>query len=339
MSKQIIIAQVGLGQWGINLLRNFSLLPGCRIKHACDLNSNQLKNLSRDYPTINFINDFQVILKDQEIEGVVIATPAPGHYAVAKACLEAGKHIFVEKPITLDVKQAEELVALAKKINRKIMVGHLLLYHPAIKKLKELIVQGELGDIYYVYTQRLNLGRIRNTENVMWSLAPHDVSIVLHLMDKTPQAVAALGSAFIQEQLEDVTFLNIRFKSGELGHIHVSWLDPTKTRKTIVVGSKKMAIFDEMKARDSLTLIDKGVMFDEKFKSFNEFLQLRFGEETVIPVDTTEPLKLECAYFVECLQLGKEPLSNGKNGIDVLRILAAAERSLKNGGTNEILCA
>ncbi|MFH1576702.1 MAG: Gfo/Idh/MocA family oxidoreductase, partial [Candidatus Margulisiibacteriota bacterium] len=283
-AKKTTIAQIGLGKWGINLLRNFNALPECRLKYGCDLNSDQLRKFSRDYPDVNFTSSYEDVLQDKDVEAVVVATPAPAHYDVALKCLKNGKHVFVEKPITLAVEKAEELVRLAKEVNKKLMVGHLLLYHPAIAKLAELIKNGELGEIYYIYTQRLNLGRIRNTENVVWSLAPHDISIILHLMSQFPQSVSALGASFVQEGIEDVAFLNIRFAGRGIGHIHVSWLDPTKTRRTIVVGSKKMAIFDEVSNRDTLILIDKGVDRNPDFKTFQEFLKLRFGEENGIKI-------------------------------------------------------
>jgi predicted dehydrogenase len=334
---KIVIAQIGLGKWGINLLRNFSALDDCLVKYACDLSTSRLNDLQANYPQTKFIDHYDAILNDPEVAGVVVATPAPAHYEVAKKILLAGKHVFIEKPITLDLAQAEELVALAQKVNKKIMVGHLLLYHPAIVKLKELIAAGELGQVFYVYTQRLNLGTIRSTENVMWSLAPHDISIILHLLSPQAQSVSVLGSAFIQKGIEDVVFLNIHFAAGEIGHVHVSWLDPTKTRRTIVVGSKKMAIFDEMAEGNTLVMIDKGVDTNRNFRTYEEFLQLRFGREQKIEVGKDEPLKLECQHFLDCVRNNREPLSSGQNGVDVLKILAAGERSLKNGGRNELL--
>ncbi|HVN67430.1 MAG TPA: Gfo/Idh/MocA family oxidoreductase, partial [Candidatus Sulfotelmatobacter sp.] len=269
-----VIGQIGLGNWGQNLLRNFSALADCAVKHACDLNPARLDKFSREYPGINITADPAAVLNDKEVEAIVVATQAPYHYEVAKQALNKGKHVFVEKPITLSVKEAEELVSLAGKTGRKIMVGHLLMYHPAIVRLKALIAEGELGKVHYIYTQRLNLGTIRNTENVMWSLAPHDISIILHLIGGSPQSVSALGAAFVQKGIEDVAFLNIRFAAGEIGHVHVSWLDPTKTRRTIVVGSKKMAVFDEVSSRDTLVLIDKGVDVNPDFKNFEEFIKL-----------------------------------------------------------------
>lgn len=334
---QIIIGQIGLGHWGPNLLRNFSQLTDCSVKWCCDINTAQLEKVKRDYPQIQITTEYKNLLTDDEIQALVIATPAPMHYIHAREALEAGKHVFVEKPLALKVNEAENLVRLSGKVNRKLMVGHLLLYHPAVKKLKELIDQGELGDIYYIYTQRLNLGKIRNTENVLWSLAPHDISVVLHLIKSNPIAVASRGSAFIQRKIEDVVFLNIKFARGEIGNIHVSWLDPTKTRRSVVVGSKKMAIFDEISARNTLTLIDRGVDLNPEFKTFEEFLKLRFGEEQTIEIDNREPLKTECQHFIDCIRNGKEPLSNGENGLAVLKVLDAAQKSLNNGGRSELL--
>ena len=335
--KQISIAQVGLGRWGKNLLKNFYNLPDVTVKYVCDESDAVLSTFQKEYSNVKFLKDLEVILKDEDVSAVVIATPAPAHYSVAKLCLENGKHVFIEKPITLSVEHAEDLLKVARKYQKKVMVGHLLLYHPVIAKLKQLIDEGVLGKIYYVYTQRLNLGRVRNTENAMWSLAPHDISIVLHLLGCSPESVAAHGAAFLQKDIEDLTFLNLRFKGGALGHIHVSWLDPTKTRRTIVVGSKKMALFDEVASPHSIRLIDKGVDFKPDAQNFEELIKLRNGATEVLAVTTEQPLKLECQHFVDCIRNGQEPLSNGQNGLDVLKVLTAADISMKNGGKHELL--
>jgi predicted dehydrogenase len=325
-NNKITIAQIGLGRWGKNLLRNFSALPECFLKYACDMDLSMIKKLAIEYLDIKFISDSAEILNDKMVKAIVVATPAPTHYEVARKCLESGRHVFIEKPITLDVTEAQELVALAKKQNKKLMVGHLLLYHPAITKLNELIEAGELGDLKYIYTQRLNLGTVREAENAMWSLAPHDISIVLRLFNKLPVAVAANGADIIQKNIEDVVFLDLRFVSGEIANIHVSWLDPTKTRKTIVVGSKKMAVFDE--SQNKLFIMDKGV---------DAGLKLRTGNEVVEDYTGCNPLQSECSHFIDCVRNDKDPISDGENGLNVLRVLAAAERSLKNGGLNELL--
>ncbi len=322
MNKKTVVGQVGLGKWGRNLFKNFHALPDCELRYGCDMSQAMLDSYAAEYKGPAFISDPAQMINDPELEAVVVATPAPAHYKLAKLALEAGKHVYVEKPITLDVKQAEDLVALSRKHNKKLMVGHLLLYHPAITKLKQLADQGKLGRIYYVYTQRLNLGRVRDTENAMWSLAPHDISIILHLIGQPAKSVSALGSAFIQPELEDVSFVNIRFSDGGIGHVHVSWLDPTKTRKTIIVGSRKMAVFEE--TANKLYLVDKGV-------EPGPGLKLRSGETIALAVADDQPLRLECQHFIDCIQNDRDPLSNGENGLAVLRILDAAQRSIKDG--------
>ncbi|OGC08524.1 hypothetical protein A2230_08415 [candidate division WOR-1 bacterium RIFOXYA2_FULL_36_21] len=327
--KKTIIGQIGLGNWGQNLLKNFYLLPDCKLKYACDFDRSKTEKFSKIYPDVIFTDNYDEILEDKEVSAIVVAIPAVDHYSVAKKVLERNKHVFIEKPITLKFSEAQELVELAQKVNKKIMVGHLMLYHPAIIKLKQLIKTGELGDIYCIYTHRLNLGTIRKAENAMWSLAPHDISIILHLLDEHPQTVFALGSSFIQSGIEDVVYLSMKFSSGKIGHVHVSWLDPNKKRQTVVVGSRKMAVFDEVSEKETLVLFDKGVELNNK-------LTLRDSGKFVIEVDKETPLKLECEHFIESIKNGSEPLSNGKNGLDVLKVLTSAQKSLENGKVNEL---
>lgn len=333
---KVVIGQIGVGGWGPNLLRNFFELSDVKVKTCCDLNPAILAGIKNDYPDAMGTENADEIINDPEIDAVVIATPAPTHFALAKKMLQAKKHLFVEKPLTLNIAEAAELIVLAKKVDRKLMVGHLLLYHPAVTKLKQLIADGELGEIYYIYTQRLNLGKIRSTENVWWSLAPHDVSVILYLLGQ-PVAVSAVGSAFIQPRIQDVVFSSLKFEGGQLAQIHVSWLDPTKTRRTIIVGSKKMAIFDEMESRNTLRLFDKGVEIRPEFKSFEEFCRLRFGKEETIEIERTEPLRIECQHFIDCIKQDRQPLSDGENGLAVLRVLNAAQNSLNKGGQSELL--
>jgi len=328
--RGITIGHVGLGKWGLTLFDNFSALAGCRVKYACDLRQELLSKLQGEFDT-KFIDDVNEMLADEEVEAVVVATEAPSHYKIALSALKHNKHVYIEKPITLDIAQAEELVELAKKNNKKIMVGHLLLYHPAIKKLKELITAGELGKINYVGTQRLNLGRIRETENVVWSLAPHDISIVLYLIGKQPTGVFVHGADFIQKNIADMAFLNLRFNSGEIAHIQVSWLNPEKQRRTVVVGSKKMAVFDEILNGGTLQLFDKGAALTPNG------VELKSGQGGVVALSSQKPLEIECQHFIDCVRDNCEPLSNGGNGLAVLSVLMAAEKSLFKQGCYELL--
>lgn len=327
--EPIALAMVGLGNWGPNLLRNFAAQPGCTVPLCCDRDVVALDRARRQHPSIAMTTRFEEVLA-APIDAVVIAAPAAAHYELARAAILAGKHIFVEKPITLDVAQAEELVRLAEEQRRILMVGHLLEYHPAVTQLQALIATGALGELRYIYSQRLNLGIVRRDENVMWSLAPHDISVLLMLLSGQPVEVSAQGMAYLQPGVEDVVFLTIRFDNGQLGHVHVSWLDPHKTRRFTVVGSLKMAEFDDVAATEKLRIYDQGVI--PTYSSYGEALTLRFGDIHIPRVDMREPLGIECAHFIECLREGRTPRSDGHDGVRVLRVLAAGQRSLEQGG-------
>ena len=251
MNKAITIGQIGLGYWGPNLLRNFAdLSASARVKWCCDLDEGALKKATQRYPGVQGTKRYQDLLADPEVEAVVIASPAVTHHELAAAALKAGKHVFVEKPISLQVADAVDLIRLAEENRRILMVGHLMEYHPVVKKLKEYIQQGELGEIYYIYSSRLNLGRVRRDENAMWSLAPHDISIALYLLGGMPEAVSAQGMAHLQPNIEDTVFLTMRFPQQKMAHCHVSWLDPNKVRSITVVGDKKMAVFDDVESSE-----------------------------------------------------------------------------------------
>jgi len=327
----ITIGQVGLGYWGPNVLRNFASLAECRVKKCCDINAQQLEKIRRRYPLIELTQDYNELVNDPEIEALVITTPASTHYQLAKKALEAGKHVFVEKPITLDIGGAEELIDLAERRRRVLMVGHLLIYHPAVTKLKEYVNSGELGGIHYIYSSRLNLGKIRHDENAMWSFAPHDLSVALYLLGEEPEAVSAHGMAYLRPDVEDVVFMTVRFPQGKVAHLHVSWLDPHKVRRITVVGSKKMAVFDDMESSEKLRIYDKGVD-NLYYSSYGEFLTLRFGDIFIPKIDMKEPLQLECQHFLYCIRNHQRPLSDGLEGLQVLKILDAAQRSLRNDG-------
>jgi predicted dehydrogenase len=326
----ITIGQIGLGHWGPNVLRNFTRLANCRVKVCCDLDERALIKVQSSYPDLHTTSNYTELLEDPEIDAIVVTASAKVHYQLARAALEQGKHVFVEKPLALQVAEGEELLSLARSRDLRLMVGHLLLYHPAVKRLKAYIDQGELGELRYVYSQRLNLGQVRQDENAMWSLAPHDISVALHLLGQEPVMASAQGRDFLRPGVHDLVFLTLSFAGGSLAHCHVSWLDPHKMRRFTVVGSQKMAVFDDMAAREKLTIYDQGVDFPQV--GYSDLHTLRFGDIYIPRIDMTEPLHLECQHFVDCIQAGTTPLTDGQNGLAVLRVLAAAQQSLERGG-------
>ncbi len=332
----VTLGQVGLGYWGPNLLRNFNGLAQARVKVCCDLDEAALRRVGSQYPGMAITTDYGELLDDPEVEAVVVTAPTPAHYGLAKAALLTGRHVFVEKPIALAVSEAEELVALAETRGLALMVGHLLMYHPAVARLKQMVDGGELGEVYYLYASRLNLGQVRRSENAMWSLAPHDISVALHLLGEAPEAVAAQGLTYLQPGIPDTVFLTLRFASGRAAHIHVSWLDPHKVRRITVVGSQKMAVFDDVDSTEKLRIYDKGVQ-RPTYDSYGDSLNLRFGDISIPRVDMREPLRLECQHFIDCIVNGQTPLSDGRNGVQVLRVLDAGQRSLERGGEPVVL--
>ena len=323
------IALIGVGYWGKNLARVFSQLGNLAV--ICDSDPGQLARMKQLYNGIKTCGDYAEILKDPCIDGVAIVTPAITHYAVAKKALEAGKHVFVEKPMTLSAAEGEELVRIAGKKDLRLMVGHLMEYHPAVEALKSLIDSGDLGRIYYVYSQRLNLGKIRQDENALWSFAPHDLSVILYLLGEGVTKVYATGESYLQDGIEDVVFVNLRYKDGRIANVHLSWLDPNKKRELTIVGSKKMAIFDDMQAEEKLRIYDKGADINTSYQSYGEFLTLRFGSVYAPKIEMKEPLLIECRHFRDCIENKKEPRSDGKDGLRVTRLLEAAQGSLKQG--------
>lgn len=326
------VAVVGLGGWGKNLARNYFEIPQCDLKYLCDVKESQLKKIGAQLPGPLVINDFDEILKDIDLEAVVLATPAPTHYAMCKQALLADKDVYVEKPFVLNVHEGEELIELAEKKGRILMIGHLLEYHPVVNQVKQLIQSGELGNVYYIYNQRLNLGTVRGDENALWNFAPHDISSILYLVDKQLVDVAARGQCYLQKGIEDVVFLTLNFGEGVMAHVHVSWLDPHKVRKMTIVGSKKMAVFDDLEANEKLKIYDKGAACNTDYNSFAEYITLRFGDITIPYVKMTEPLRLECLHFLECVRERKKPLTDGHDGLKVIKVLDAAQQSLQNNG-------
>ena len=328
----IDVAVIGVGGWGLNLARNYYEIPTARLKYICDLDQEKLDKVEHKYPGSLMTTSYGDVLGDQGLSAVVVATTAASHYELTKAALEADKDVYVEKPFVLRVDQAEELTALARDRRRILMVGHLLVYHPVILKLKELIWSGELGEIYYVYSQRLNLGTVREDENALWNFAPHDISSILFLLDKEPVDVTARGESYLRAGTEDVVFLSLSFDDRLMANIHVSWLDPHKVRKLTIVGSKKMAVFDDLESTEKLRIYDKGADIRTEYETYAEYVGLRVGDITIPYVKVREPLRDECLHFLECIEQRKRPRSDGADGLRIVKVLEAADLSLKNNG-------
>lgn len=326
------IAVVGAGGWGKNLIRNYFQIAEAELRYVCDLDEQKLKATENQYPGICTTNDFDEMLKDEELNAVVIATSGPTHYDLAKRALLANKDVYVEKPFVLNVAEAHELIELAEERKLVLMVGHLLEYHPVVVRLKEMIASGELGDVYYVYSQRLNLGTIREDENALWNFAPHDISSILYILDKEPVDIAARGQSYLRDGVEDVVFFTLTFADKTMANIHVSWLDPHKVRKLTIVGSKKMAVFDDLEASEKLRIYDKGAEITTDYDSYAEYIGLRFGDVTIPYIKSGEPLRTECMHFLECVRDRSQPISDGHDGLRVVKVLDAAQRSLKNNG-------
>jgi predicted dehydrogenase len=321
------IGVVGLGYWGPNLARNFDRLPGAELRWICDQSQEARERYAAAFPDSRASGDLEDLLADDELDAVVIATHVPSHAALAVRVLGAGKHCFVEKPLAYSVAEAEQVVAAARQAGRVLMVGHLLEYHPGVQKLKELAGSGELGDIHYLYSNRLNLGKLRPDENALWSLGAHDVSVLLHLAGgEEPSECEARGESYMQPGIEDVVFCYLRFPSGLAAHLHLSWLDPHKERRFTVVGSKKMATFDDMEIERKVTVYDKG--FDQKYESYGEYVT-RSGDIWSPHISNEEPLRIECRHFIERIADGGEPRSGGDSGLRVVRVLEALQRSLE----------
>lgn len=322
------VAVVGCGQWGQNLIRNFSQLG--RLAAVCDVDEARLQTTARDYG-LAAIDNFDELLKMRKIEAIVIAAPAVQHYELASKALIAGKDVFVEKPIALHVKEGEDLVRLACKRDRILMVGHLLLYHPAIRELKRLVRTGELGKIQYVYSSRLNWGKLRTEENILWSFAPHDISAILYLLDEEPTAVSSHGATYLNEGIVDITLSTLDFAGGVKGHIFVSWLHPFKEQKLVIVGSKKLAVFDDTQPEQKLCLYPHRIDWLDRVPVAH-----KNGHEA-IPLPAAEPLRMECEHFLECIDNRRKPLTDGESAVRVLRILERCEQSLRDSGRPEIM--
>lgn len=334
---KIKVAVIGAGAWGRNLVRNFATLPDCELAVVADADLARKKLVSDLAPTARFVTNPEEVFADPSIQAVIVSTPPATHFELGKKAIMAGKDLFVEKPLVLKVGEGEELVRLAEGKKRILMVGHIMIYHPATLKLKECIDQGEFGEIYYLYASRVNLGKVRDIENALWSFAPHDISMILFFLGKLPVQVSATGQAYLQPGIEDVCFLTMHFDTQQMAHIHVSWLDPHKDRKVTIVGSKKMAVFDDSAPSEKIWIYDKGVDTHPDYSTYGEYLALRSGDILIPKVESKEPLRLECQHFVDCVRTRKPPRSDGQSGLAVLQVLEAAQRSLKTGGVPQRL--
>lgn len=334
MSSRLRIGLIGYGYWGPNLARNFHQLPEAELVACADADPARLAEITRLYPTIKqTASDARELIENPTLDGVVIATPARSHFPLVSQALAAGKHVLVEKPLALTGEDARALIEIAQEHKRILMVGHTFEYNPAVWKIKELLDAGALGDLFYIYSNRVNLGRVQTDINALWSIAPHDVSILLALLNAMPLSVSAHGATYLHPGIEDVVFALLRFPDNIVGHIHASWLDPGKTRRMTIVGSEKMIVYDDVDPEAKLKIYDKGVY--KRGDAFGEFqLRVRSGDLYIPKLDLTEPLHYECAHFVECIRDNKTPRTDGENGLRVVRVLEAAQQSLaQNGAT------
>jgi len=327
------IGVIGCGYWGPNLIRNFSHLKGSQVLICSDLGEDRLSHMRNLYPQIETTTDYRRILGRKDVDAVVVATPPETHERLTVEALRAGKHVFVEKPLALSAVEGTRMVEEAAKAGRVLMVGHTFVYTAAVNKIKEVIASGELGEVFYVSTTRVNLGIFQESINVVWDLAPHDVSILNYILDAAPESVATQASCNIRKNIEDVAFLTLRYPGDVLAHVHVSWLNPNKIRSTTVVGSKKMLVYDDISAIEKIRIYDKGVTVTPHYDTFGEFnLSYRYGDILIPRLDDSEPLKVACQHFVDCVEKGTEPRSSGVHGLNVVRVLEAAVDSIREDG-------
>lgn len=335
MADQLGIAIIGCGYWGINYVRVFSELPESRVVVVCDQRADRLQEVGRRFPGVQLTTEVDDAVRLDGVDAAVICTEATSHYGVARRCLAAGRHVLAEKPMTTTVAEAEELIALAESKGVTLMVGHTFLYNSGVRKVKTYIEQAEVGRVYYLYARRTNLGPIRRDVNALWDLAPHDVSIFNYLMDSVPEWVSAVGAKVLRNSREDVGFISLGYRDGIVGHIHVSWADPNKVREVVVVGSDKRIVFNDLSALERVRVFEKGVTpTPDEAPSYGEYHFLMRDGDIISPrVEVSEPLKNQCSHFLECVTQGSCPLTDGWEGLEVVRVMEAIDRSLERQGT------
>lgn len=325
------VAAIGCGYWGPNVIRNLSEVPGFELRWICDADPARLAPVAARYPTATPTTRLEDVFADSAVQAVYVATPVSSHYQLVRKALELGKHVLVEKPLATTIEQAEELGQMARAQQLTLLVGHTFVFSPPVRKVKELIDSGMLGPIYYVETTRVNLGLFQKDVSVLWDLGPHDVSILNYWLGEVPTHVTARGRSYVGETLEDVAFLTLEYPSGILAQLQISWLAPSKLRRTSIVGRQKMIVYDDLEPVEKVKIYDRGV--DRQPASFGEFqLTYRSGDILSPRLDTTEPLRIECEHFLECIRTGRTPDASPQSGVDVVRVIHAAERSLRAGG-------
>ena len=335
MMGEIKVGVIGNGYWGPNLIRNFVEIPQSEVVIVSDLNEDRLATINAKYPRVKVTTNYKELF-DQDLDAVVIATPPITHYPLAKEVLERGYHVLVEKPFTTKAEHAEELIEIAAAQKLVLMVGHTYEYNNAVHAMKRVIESGELGQIYYVDTARLSLGLFQPNMNVLWDLAPHDISILMYLLGNRPVSVCAHGAPCVFEGIHDVVYVDMQFPENILAHIHVSWLDPKKVRRTTVVGSKKMLVYNDVEATEKIKIYDIGIdklPYTDTFADFH--FSYRYGDVIIPNIRFTEPLRVECQHFLDCIENHCEPQSGGKNGLAVVKVLEAAQNSLNRNGANQ----
>ncbi|MDZ4814895.1 MAG: Gfo/Idh/MocA family oxidoreductase [Verrucomicrobiota bacterium] len=334
MKTQVRVAIIGLGYWGPNLLRNFNGLDTATVAACCDLDDRRFAKFLGHYPSVRFTTDFESVLKDSSIDAVAIATPVRTHYEVAKKCLLAGKHVLIEKPLTMQVNQAEELVEVAQKNGLTLMVDHVFVFSPPVEKMKEIIDAGQLGRLYFIDSVRINLGLFQNDINVIWDLAPHDLSIVDFLLGRLPLSLAAHGSSHAGGALEDVAYLNLDYGDGLIANFHVNWLSPVKIRHMIIGGSSQSLVYDDLNSSEKIKVYNKGItVVNDEEQRRQSLIAYRSGDIWSPNLSMDEPLTRMANHFVDCIQNGKTCRSGGTEGLRVVKLLAAAQESIKAGGS------
>ncbi|MBV8273706.1 MAG: Gfo/Idh/MocA family oxidoreductase [Verrucomicrobia bacterium] len=333
MKKPIVVGVVGCGYWGPNLVRNFKGLPNCTLKAMCDTNLARLEHMRSLYSDVEGVTDYEHLLNGVGLDAVVVATPVKHHYALAKASLLAGKHTFIEKPMASSAAECEELIEIAESKGLVLMIGHTFLYSAPVRKIAEIVEAGDLGEIRYINSRRLNLGLFQKDINVAWDLAPHDISIILHILGEAPLVVNCQGNAHVTPGIEDVTNISLSFRHKRFATIQSSWLEPRKVREMTIVGTRRMIVYDDLQTLEKIRVYDVRVERPPHYDTFADFhYSYHYGDSYIPHLKQEEPLKTECLHFLDCIEKGSKPISSGNEGLELVRILEAASHSLKNHG-------